>query len=495
MTTNKTLRASIISALGFIVVFLINVPGFTVQMKFTVGVVFLTIMFWAFEAMPLPIASLIPLVFMSLSGIIAPVTMVGYYLQPIIFLLIGSFLLGSAVLRSGLAERIAYFLMTMSWVKGKTRRIGFAFMLSAAIITIFVSNTATVALFLPIIMSVAKLFSDNKDKIAQAEINSSKQRDGKSNVPGFLIFCVLLGAQSSGFAIMIGSTVSVAAIGVLQKLTGAGVNIYEWAKMGVPMTILVFLAFWVIVNFVYPPDVKEFPGYSELIEHRSNLGRMTKKEWITVLGLFVAIFLWLVVPCLKQLGFDNALILYLTKVAYLHVVPIYAAILFFLIPADAEKKPLLTWKDASADVNWGVILLIAGALSFSGMFSDQSVGLLGFLEGSLQALSSSSGLILVLASAILCVLLTSFISSTGFASMYLTVTIPIAAAIGLNVHAYTIMIGSLGNMDFILPSGGAPCATAFSAGVVTVPELFRTMLPCAIGGGIVIMLFSIPFII
>lgn len=130
-------------------------------MKLTIGVILMTMIWWAFQVMPLPVVSLIPLVAMSLSGVVPPATMLSYYLNPVIFMLIVVFLLGSTINKSGLALRLSYYLMTRGWVAGRTRRLGLAFMLAVAIILLFASDAATVALFLPLVLPLAKAFRDD----------------------------------------------------------------------------------------------------------------------------------------------------------------------------------------------------------------------------------------------------------------------------------------------------------------------------------------------
>lgn len=468
---------------------LVNVEGFTLPMKFTVGVVFVTVAWWAFEVMPMPVVALVPLVAISLSGVLPPAKILSYYLHPLIFMLIGVFLLGSAALRSGLATRTAYYLMTRKWVDGKTRRIGLAFMIASAMVSLFVSNTATVAVFLPIVRGVANAFAASLVKSpdsGDSEITLSTLR-----FPGYLVACVLLGAQSTGFALMVGSPVSLAANSAFENTMGYGIGIYRWSLMGVPLSLAVLATYWFVLNKVYPPDCEEFPSYSDIAAARERLGKLTGQEKVALLGLALVVFLWLVPPVLHQLGLNGNFIAYLDKVSYLYTVPLYVSMIFFIVPVDRKGKSLLDWNTAQKDIGWGIILLVAGALSFSSLFSDQTIGLGGFVRGTLKGVvkqgSFTTTLVLVIGSGLICLLLTSVVSSTGFISLYASLTVPVAASIGLNAEAFAVMLGALGNIDFILPCGGAPAATAFSSGVFTVPRMFKIMLPCAVAAATVVM--------
>lgn len=160
---------------------------------------------------------------------------------------------------------------------------------------------------------------------------------------------------------------------------GFGINVYDWVKIRIPLAVVLFTTYWVVLNLVFPPDRKQFPPYVDLVASKSLLGPITRKEWIALAGLGTALFLWLVPPVLKQVGLGGPVMTYLDKVTYLYLVPVYPSILYFLVPADRGSRPLLDWKDAQEDIRWGVILLIAGALSFSSLLSDPALGLGAFL--------------------------------------------------------------------------------------------------------------------
>ena len=481
MRRKKNLQALILGLTFILVLICIKVPGFTYQMKFTLAVVFATIICWAFEVLPLPIASLIPLVAMGLSGIVSPSTIMGYYLQPLMLMLLGLYLLASATMRSGLALRISYYLVSRKWVGGDPRRIGLAFMLASAAISTIASNTAVVALFLPIVQAVTATLQSGQGQTPGQPVVGVAKPKGLA-LPAYLIFCVLLGAQSSGFAIMVGSPVSIAANGALEKITGHGMGILEWAKIGVPISCAVFVAFFLTLNWVC--KTKRYASIEPTImQHLAeNLGPMTTKERVALSGLLLTVALWILPPMLRQLGWTGPLLSYLANVSYLYAVPLYTCLLYFLIPVNKEGNTLLDWKTAQGDVNWGIILLIAGALSFSSLFADKSIGLSSFIGSHLGALGPMPVGGLVAVSIVCCVVLTSFISSTGFMAMFASLAIPLAISQGINVRAFTVMIAAMGNMDFVLPSGGAPGATAFSSGDFTVADMAKTMFPCAISG-------------
>jgi sodium-dependent dicarboxylate transporter 2/3/5 len=477
----KILQALVLDLLFILALALVKAPDVTYQMKFTLAVIFTTITWWGFEVLPLPVASLLPLVAMGLSGIISPSTIMGYYLQPLVLMLVGLYLMGSAMMRSGLALRISYYLVSRKWVGGHPWRIGLAFMLAAAAVSTIASNTAVVALFLPIVQAVTATLQSGQGQTPGQPVVGVAKPKGLA-LPAYLIFCVLLGAQSSGFAIMVGSPVSIAANGAFEKITGHSMSILEWAKVGVPISCAVFVAFFLTLNWVCKS--KRYASIDPSITRHfaESLGPMTAKELVAFSGLLLTLALWLLPPVIRQLGWTGSFSSYLDKVSYLYAVPLYTSLLYFLIPVNKEGGSVLDWKMAQEDVNWGIVLLVAGALSFSSLFADKGIGLSAYIGSSLAAIGPVSPAVLIGVSIVCCVVLTSFISSTGFMAMFASLAIPLAISQGINVRAFTVMISAMGNMDFVLPSGGAPGATAFSSGSFTVAEMMRAMLPCVISG-------------
>lgn len=467
--------------------------GFTFTMGFTLGVIMWTVLWWAFEVMPLPVTSMIPLIAMSLSGIVKPATMVGYFLPHIIFLFIGIYIISSAFFRSGLARRWAYYLVTRRWVKGSTTRMGLAVLTVGFSLSIFVSNTATVALLLPVVLAISISYAAQYYQVDVEKIEISSSEFQALRFPVFLVFCALLGAQAGGFVLIVGTPVAIAANGVIEKMTGAPLGIVEWGIQGVPTGIAVAVVFFLIIKMIYKPEVRHFPRSETLAKEYEKCGKINAKEIVTILGFAIVVVLWILPSFLYLVAPKAAFVRALRNISYIYAVPMYVSFLYFLVPTSRKTwEPVLKWREAQADINWGIILLICGALSFASLLGDRDIGLGAYITNSIAKMHfGTTGLFV--GTALIDVTLTNFVSSTGFGTFLATLLLPVAQSLGVSIKVFAVMLSAISCMDFSLPSGGAPGATAFGSGVLTIPKMLKGAIPCVLGGTLVILAISLIF--
>lgn len=402
------------------------------------------ILWWLSEAVPLAVTALLPIVLVPLTGIGTAAQATAPYANPVIFLFLGGFLMAQAAERSGLPRRIALFVVQA--VGTSPFRVVGGMMLVSGALSMWVSNTATVVMLLPIAMSIYALASG----------------PGMRNFGVALALGVAYAASVGGMGTLIGTPPNALLAGFLRETYGIEVSFAEWMLVGVPLVAVALPITWfVLAKVVYPVAGAQLAGTTEVIaEQRRALGPMTRGEILVSLVVAGAALSWTVLP-LGIPGFP------MTD----SMVAIAAAIILFAIPTHPrEGRFLLDW-NAAARVPWGVLLLFGGGLSLAGALTR--TGLADWIGLQLQGLSAWSAFFIVLAIVALIVMLTEVMSNTAVTAAMLPVVGGIAVGIGLVPAQLAIPATLAASCAFMLPVATPPNAIVYGSGLVTGPQMIR----------------------
>lgn len=461
---------------------------------------------WMTEAMPLPVTSLIPIVLLPTLTSITPADATAPYANSIVFLFLGGFLIAIAMQKWNLHRRIA--LLTLRAVGTKPRQIILGMMIATAFLSMWVSNTATTLMMLPIGLSVLTLVIENSRKEGQehgtdasaitTDLTATQALSEVIEDPNIrkfgvgLVLSIAWAATIGGVGTLLGSPPNAIVAGYISKELGQTVGFAQWMLLGVPIVVVFIFISWLLITLViFRFDLKEIPGGKQLIQKEiDDLGRMSQGEKI-VLGVFVtAAFFWIVpglltsVPGIK----DSASWGFLERFDDT-VIAIAAGVLLFLLPGDKNGNMTLKWKDAESGLPWGVLLLFGGGLSLSAAVA--ATGLDDWFGGQVTGLGVLPLIALLAVVVFIVLMLTEITSNTATAAAF----IPIlgGVAIGLDIDPITLLIPAAlaATCAFMLPVGTPPNAIAFASGHVKISEMVKGGIILNVVGVVLITIFTV----
>ncbi|MBS2763093.1 SLC13 family permease [Bacillus licheniformis] len=456
-------------ALFFAVLLFFFPEGLSYEGRMVLATTLWVAVWWITEAVPIPAASLLPIVLLPLTGALEGAAVTSSYGDPIVFLFLGGFLIALAMERWNLHKRIA--LNIISVVGTSTSRIVLGFMAATGFLSMWVSNTAAVMMMLPIgtaiIHQVSAVIKSERKDLAAEEAKFSKA----------LIFSIGYAGTIGGLGTLIGTPPNIILAANIKKLYGVEVSFGGWMAFAVPVVVILLVAVWLYLTKVaHPIKMKELPGGKELIlEEKRKLGKMSFEETMVLLVFGFAAFMWVTRTFLwddKIPGIDDTMI------------AIFAASLLFLIPSLNKGGRVLDWS-VSKDLPWGILLLFGGGLALATGFKE--TGLAEWIGGRLTVLDGFNFVVIVIISTALVLFLTEITSNTATATMILPVLASLALA--LNVHPYALMVPAAmaANCAFMLPVGTPPNAIIFASGKLKISEMVRT--------GFVINIFTLILIV
>ncbi|HWG94992.1 MAG TPA: DASS family sodium-coupled anion symporter [Mycobacteriales bacterium] len=439
----------------------------------TAAVGVLLAVWWMTEAIPLPATALLPIVLFPLLGVLPVDEATAPYADPNIFLFMGGFMLALAMQRWDLHKRIA--LLVVRAVGTKPDRLVAGFMLATAFVSMWVSNTATTVMMLPIGLSVLLLVLQRTgavpDDAAGAATTMVKDRDTR-NFAVALMLGIAYAASIGSLATLIGTPPNLILAGFVEQQYDIDLGFGQWMALGLPLaSVFLVLAWLVLTKLVFRSGLREIPGGKELIDSEIKaLGPMSRGEW-TVLAVFVTTaLLWVFRQPLA--GWD-ALTGVLPFMAQLNdtSIAIAAALALFLIPVDARRGvPTLDWRTAQ-QLPWGVLLLFGGGLSLAAAVQASELDV--FIGSQVSGLGVLPVVLLIAGVAGVVLLLTEVTSNTATAAAFLPVLGGVA--VGLEVAPLLLLVPAAlaATCAFMLPVATPPNAIVFGSGHVTIGSMLR----------------------
>jgi solute carrier family 13 (sodium-dependent dicarboxylate transporter), member 2/3/5 len=430
---------------------------------FAGGIVVLMGMLWIFEVIPVAVTSLLPLVLFPLTGVLGIDETAVFYGESTIFLFLGGFLLALGLQESGVHRRIA--LRIVAFIGVDPARIVLGFMAATVFISMWVSNTATVMVMLPIAISV----------LEQAKSMGASGKDFGRFSAGIMLG-IAYSADLGGMATIVGTAPNMVYRKLfMENFPGAPEpGFVSWMIMGVPLTLTLALICWVMLSFVLlrVRDKGLIGGKESVRANLAALGPIRQDEYMSVALFGLAVVLWVtggemqIGPNFHFLGWRKAFGLQEVDDA---VVAIGCAILLFLIPSRNRKGEMLLNWERSRDVPWGVLLLFGGGFALAGGFKASG---LSVLVGELftGAAITSPILLLLLVCAVL-IILTEIASNTAVTQLTLPILAQAAVAMGVDPRMLMIPATLAASCGFMMPVATPTHAIVYGTGFVKMRQM------------------------
>ncbi|HHU40542.1 MAG TPA: DASS family sodium-coupled anion symporter [Propionibacterium sp.] len=458
-----------IGILGALLVYFSMPADVPHEAKVTAAIAVLMGVWWMTEALPIPATALVPLVaFPILSGV--SMNSVGAsYGNNIIFLFMGGFMIALAMQRWNLHRRIA--LLTVRAMGTSPSMVVAGFMAATGFLTMWVSNTATAVMMIPIGVSVLLLVAkmggdmdvDAAALDADPESEEVKQFVIKSDFGTALMLGIAYAASIGSLATIIGTPPNTLLVGYLAENHNINIGFAQWMLVGLPIAVVFLVLCWFLLTKVlFKPEIDEIPGGRELMTAElKKLGKMSQGEMRVLVIFVLAAISWVAVPLIWP---GN------TPISDAGIAMV-AGLLLFTLPAGANRGVrLLNWGTAEK-LPWGVLLLFGGGLALSGQFT--SSGLTEWIGSVTQGVGGLPTVLVVVILAAGIIFLTELTSNTATAATFLPVAGGVAMGIGVDPMLLTIPVALAATCAFMLPVATPPNAIAFGSGYVTIAQMVK----------------------
>jgi solute carrier family 13 (sodium-dependent dicarboxylate transporter), member 2/3/5 len=430
----------------------------------TAGAAALMAVLWMTEAIPIPVTALLPLVLFPALRLSDIRESAAPYANPIIFLFLGGFVIALAMQRWNLHRRVAINLISVMGTRPS--RIIAGFLLASALVSMWVSNTATALMMLPIAMSVVQLIPE-----------ASRRAPAMKAFGMALMLSVAYGATSGGMATLIGTPPNALLAGYLDSVYQLKLGFGQWMLLGVPVTLVTLpIVYLVLTRVSFRMGSGELPGMAELLAtEKSRLGRFSRAEKIVAVVFALTALGWVFQPLVAR-------VLPLISDT---TIAIAGAIALFLIPLNVRRGEFVMNWESAKQMPWDVLLLFGGGLSLAANIEKHGVSkYLGYLCNGFQ------GMPVIVAVAIVCfgiLMLTELTSNTATAATFLPIVAAVAVSMGQSPLLFAIPTALAANCSYMLPVGTPPNAIVFGSGLVRLPEMARA--------GVFLNLILVPVVV
>jgi sodium-dependent dicarboxylate transporter 2/3/5 len=408
---------------------------------------------WILEPVPIPVSSLLPIVLLPLSGAVDLSTTAASYANPVIFLFLGGFIIALALEEWKLHKRIA--LSIILYCGTNQRMIVFGFMTATAFLSMWISNTATAMMMMPIGLAIVHQLGKGK----QSKALLSSNPFGKS-----LMLGIAYAASIGGLATLIGTPGNAILAAIVGQLYQQEISFARWMLLGTPLTLTLLLICWYyLVRIAFPLGSGSGDERQHIQQELAALGPLgVEEKWVSLVFLCTA-FAWISRGFLLNRLFpalDDSMI------------AIAASVLLFMIPSPSRqyKEGLLRW-DIAARLPWGILLLFGAGLAIASGF--QASGLAAYIGSQLELLQGLGLFLILLAIITLINFLTELTSNVATATMMLPILASLASAIG--VHPYGLMVAAClaSSCAFMLPVATPPNAVVFGSGYLRMTDMLK----------------------
>ena len=440
----------ILGPLSFILILLFFKPeGLSPEARAILASTAWVAIWWITEAIPIAVTALLPIVLFPLSGGLDLGTTTASFGHKYIFLYMGGFIIAIAIEKWNLHKRIALNIITI--IGSDIKKIILGFMVATAFLSMWISNTATAVMMLPIGIAIITQLKDNPNTI-----ENETRLFGKA-----LMLAIAYSASIGGIATLIGTPPNLVLAGVVLNTYGYEITFLQWFMFGFPISVLLLVLCWkYLTTYAFNFEQKEFPGgKAEIRRLKKELGTISYEEKMVSVVFGTTAFFWIT----RSLLFDK-LIPRLDDT----IIAIIFAIVLFLIPAKSKKQKLMAWEDA-VKLPWGIILLFGGGMAIASGF--ESSGLAVWLGNQMTTFAGLSTFLLILMLITAVNFLTEITSNLATTAMLLPVLAPMAVTV--DIHPFVLMVGAAvaASCAFMLPVATPPNAVVFGSGYLRIPDM------------------------
>jgi sodium-dependent dicarboxylate transporter 2/3/5 len=430
----------------------LGVPGWR-----TASVAALMAVWWMTEAIPIPATALLPLGLFPILGVLTPASASAPYANDQIFLFMGGFLMAVTMEKWGLHKRIA--LRIMAAVGTSPNRLVLGFMLATAFLSMWISNTATAAMMLPIAIAVGEMFRP-------------QDQEGPYEFGIALMLGMAYAASIGGVATLIGTPPNAILAAAASEILDIEIGFFQWMGVGLPIVMVMLpLTWFLLTRYLYPPGRLAGDAAAIIDKETASLGLPSRGEKITATVFVLTALAWVL---RSEKSIEGVTIPGLQTWAPNigdATIAMTAAVVLFIIPVNWRKGEFtLDWPTARR-IPWGVLVLFGGGLSLARAMDDS--GLAAWIGSAVSTLEAVPVVLIVAFVAVLVVFLTEVTSNTATATMAMPVMAGAATGLGMNPLVVMSAAALAASMAFMLPVATPPNAIVFGSGYITIPQMSR----------------------
>lgn len=436
------------------------------------------IVWWVTDAVPFAVTAMLPLILFPLLGILPMSKTAAPYANPIIFLFMGGFFIAIALEKHRLHERIALNLIKLTGTSGNGIIMGF--MIATAFISMWISNTATAMMMLPIALSVVKLVIPTKEEIKDGPLSADR------NFALGLMLTVGYAATLGGLATIIGTPPNVVFVGLLHEFSGQQISFGQWMLIGVPVALVLLIGNYLIVTkILFPNNLKNIKGSDQLIATRLNaLGRLRKEEKLVLTIFCITSFFWIFQQLINT-QLLGAEVLNDTNIA------MAGGLLMFVVPVNLKELSfILHWQDTRT-MGWGILLLFGGGLCLAEGLTEA-----GIIQavGAWIVSQTEFNAIFILLLIVIGVALSEMMSNVALVNIFVPVIFGIAQNLNINPVLLALPVTLAASIGFMFPIATPPNAIVFASGYIRIKDMVRAGFLLNIVSILIIWLASITLV-
>ena len=435
----------------FLVKFFYNPEGLSNEGLSILASTLWVAIWWITEAVPIYVTALIPIILFPLSGGLELKQTTAAYGHKFVFLFVGGFILAIAIEKWKLHKRIA--LNIIGLVGTKKSNIILGFMIATAFLSMWISNTATAVMILPVGLAIISQLKDNPKTIENENLVFGKT----------LMLAIAYSASIGGMATLIGTPPNLVLAGVIKTSYNIEINFLQWMSFGLPISIfLLFICWKYLTSVAYKFDNQNFDsGMNEINDQLKSLGKISFEEK-SVMIIFIATALaWITQSFIIKK--------YIPEIDDT-IIAIIAAVTLFILPNKKGDKKLLAWEDA-VKLPWGILLLFGGGMALAKGFD--SSGLAIWIGSQMSFFDAIPLLALLLFLVAMVNFLTEITSNLATTAMLLPVLVALAETIGVN--PYYLLVGATvaASCAFMLPVATPPNAVVFGSKILKIDDMIK----------------------
>lgn len=410
---------------------------------------------WITEAVPIAVTALLPVVLFPLSGGLDLEPTTAAYGHRYVFLFLGGFLIAMTIEKWGLHRRIA--LGTIALIGSNVRMIILGAMAATWSLSMWISNTATAVMMLPIATAIVAQLRDDP---------TTPEVDENDTFGKAFMLAIAYAASIGGMASLIGTPVNLVLVGVVKEAFGVEISFAQWFAIGFPVSVVLLLVcWWYLTRVAFSFDQRSFSGgRAEVRRQLHALGPMSREEKKILVVFSLTALAWIFRTSVLERfvpGLDDP------------VIAMVGGMLLFIVPGPSIDRPLLEWSEA-VRLPWGIILLLGGGFALASGFAGS--GLADYIGSTLRIPEGVGLFVVILAVTAVVNFLTEITSNVATTSMLMPVLA--AAALPLGIHPYAMMVPATlaATCAFMLPVATPPNAVVFGSGYLTIPDMVRAGL-------------------
>ncbi len=429
-----------------------GIPQYTpFALKISAATAVLMIIWWVTEAIPLAATALVPLVVFPLTHLQDFQTTATPYASGTIFLFMGGFFLAFTVQKWGLHKRVA--LHTVKAVGTSPKMLILGMMAATGFLSIWVSNTATAVMMLPIGLSILALVNGPDAKASELV---------KSNFGKAMMLGIAYSASIASLASLISTPPNTMLRAYVKENYGITIGFGQWMLFAGPTAVLFLLIGWFLLSRVlFPPEIQDIPGGKETIDRElANLGPMSRGEKLAGSVFVVAALSWLLVPTIfPKAGISDELIAMIVSLAV------------FAIPVDPRRGVMLLDWNTAKGIPWNILLLFGGGLALSAAFTKNGLSAwIGYLSRGIGALPI---VLIVIAVIVVTMAMTEMASNTATAAAMLPVMGGVATGATQDALLFVVPVAMAATCCFMMPMATPPNAIAYGTGYLKMGEMIK----------------------